>query len=359
MINIKNNSADEVVIKDDKGQLKVWRDKKWQDLKEANNQQPERPDKQKTTTIIDTGMEGPFLPPLKPAVKPPDKISSFPQRKYGINKITNKVFDVLHLNLTDENKKRLKNILYSYCRHTRSLLDGLEVMERPISEGGLGFGLVEAERVMAVVKNILEKIDQEGGIIIDEGTFIEENISPLVPPVIKNDSPAKTQEKVIGQLKQKADKPPVNQQIIDRPVIIKPRILPNNNFPKINRPDDESDKKITEVKKKRLILGPVEELASYTLDDFRRLSTDPKVRVKKILEKIELLAEDSITKKAAGIKAWHQSQVYKQYLDIGEESISRNISVDKVIKEKQLKNQEIMAINEFEALSDLSQKLRF
>jgi len=46
----------------------------------------------------------------------------------------------------------------------------------------------------------------------------------------------------------------------------------------------------------------------------------PQEAISKIKEKIDLLGEDSLVKKAGGIKAWKESEVNKLYLELGEES---------------------------------------
>jgi hypothetical protein len=435
---IDNNNDDEVVIRDTGGDLKIWQHGRWNDFqetkaspvaspvglqsrglppKEITREAVDSPQKEKLaeSRVLDTGLEGPFLGPLKPAfsdfskkgggfIKSDERvIDNFFQKKetksvepkqkqYGINKIVNKVNDVLNLKLNLESKKRLKRILFSYSRHARSLIDSLEILQRSEDSGGMGYKSAVSEKIMAAVKNILERIEKEGGIVIDEEKLVlqkaesalkSEDKKFKISPKTTLASPKEPMEDELSSFpKPDIIEKPVKEKFsetqgvpdlsakhaakegIVEPIFIKPKLIKKSpiresEFPKVARPVFQNSKQITEIKKKPVILGPVEELASFSLVDFRRIDNDPQIRVNKILKKINALAEDSLTKKAEGINAWRQSEVYQYYLKIGEESIRNRISIKQLIKDKQARKEEVLNMEEFEALSDLSQKLRF
>lgn len=351
---------DEIIIRDFSGKLKIWQAGQWQDFIEEKPEVKDGP----SQAVLDTGLEGPFLSPIKPVIT---EISS---KKYGINKIVNKVNEVFTLNLTEDKKRKLKNILFSYCHHTRDLLSTLDKLQQPPETGGMAFKLVEAERLMAVVKNILERIENEGGLIIDE----EKSGVPSATDLIEGGLGVKVSEPIkeiipepppITINKQKLEEiEPVNSEktIADEfrgPVFIKPRDLKKTEFPTMVRPVTERAKQITEVKKRPIIFGPVEELSSFSLADFRRLAAVPAERVNKIIEKIETLTEDSLTRKTEGIRAWRHSEVHQLYLQLGAESIKREMPIDQLIGEKLNNNEETLTLAEFEAINELSQRLRF
>lgn len=110
---------------------------------------------------------------------------------------------------------------------------------------------------------------------------------------------------------------------------------------------------------KHVLSGPVQELQDMTLRNFKRLADTAEARADKILEKINLLEQDSYTKKAQGIEAWRRSETYKLYLALGAESMIENKKIEEIAKEKQAKGEDFLEADEFSAISDLNKKLRF
>ncbi len=106
------------------------------------------------------------------------------------------------------------------------------------------------------------------------------------------------------------------------------------------------------------IYGPIDELKTITMEDWRRWGT-AKEGSKRILDKINLLAEESLVKKSQGITAWKNSAVNRMYLDIGTEAIDNGLSVEQVIAKRQQENRPALTIEEFNAVSELNQNLRF
>lgn len=107
------------------------------------------------------------------------------------------------------------------------------------------------------------------------------------------------------------------------------------------------------------LTGPVEELSYMTLQNFRRLASGPAQQAEKILAKIALLEKDSVTKKAQGIEAWRNSEVYRLYLDLGEESLKLAKNISTIIQDRLNNNQDTLSAEEFAAISDLNKNLRF
>ena len=105
--------------------------------------------------------------------------------------------------------------------------------------------------------------------------------------------------------------------------------------------------------------GPVDELRTLTLMDFRRLGADTKQAVAHIVEKIELLGEESFGKRAEGTNAWRQSPLYKLYLEMGVESMERGEPIGIVISRRSTSNRPYLSEHEFTAVADLNQNLRF
>ena len=132
-------------------------------------------------------------------------------------------------------------------------------------------------------------------------------------------------------------------------------------LPPVRRPISfrGSRPKIQDIKIAPKLIGPLEELRSLNLIDFRRLSPNPQEAAQKIKQKIENLASESFAKRMAGIKAWQASQLYRLYLIIGQQSIQRNKLVREIIDERQQRGEPILTLAEFESIMDLNKSLRF
>ncbi len=110
---------------------------------------------------------------------------------------------------------------------------------------------------------------------------------------------------------------------------------------------------------KAVVMGPVEELKSLSLDDFRRMADNPKEAAEKIFEKISYLEDESLVKRAEGIQAWKKSPVYKLYLKIGGLSLKEKRPVEQIILDLKNKQQPFLSPAEFQAIADLNNRLSY
>jgi len=136
-------------------------------------------------------------------------------------------------------------------------------------------------------------------------------------------------------------------------------IVPESTIQNVYHTSTPTPKPMTEeIRVTPKIYGPIDELKTITIEDWRRWGT-AKEGEKRILDKINLLAEESLVKKSQGITAWKNSAVNHMYLDIGTEAIDNGLSVDQVIAKRQQEGRPSLTIEEFNAVSELNQKLRF
>jgi len=224
---------------------------------------------------------------------------------------------------------------------------------RPIEAGGMGFLAEQAEKIFDFVKEIKEKIESESGLVIGDQEEIQlkqaEAIKPLNPvsnlpnlkPIPKIETIKKKNDLTI-KLEQEAKKE------------IKTGLV--KSLPRFQRPFKQSQ--MTDVRKDHKLSGPVEELNNLNLDTFRMLGEDIEKRVEKVVNRVELLGQSSLTKKAAGIESWRQSQLYKMYLALGRASIEHGVNVQEIISQYQSLGKDILTLEEFEAVSDINRRLR-
>jgi hypothetical protein len=177
--------------------------------------------------------------------------------------------------------------------------------------------------------------------------------------VSKKPEPLKKEELKIKELKPELE---VKKEIeTSLPKVSRPNMgqVSKKSISDVSTPIKEEQSQAAPLPPKNMLTGPVQELQSFDLVGFRRLGNEVDERTQKILDKINLLQQESYTKKAQGIAAWRDSPVYKLYLQIGAESMMAGKEVVDFISENESKNKETLSIEEFSTISDLNKQLRF
>ena len=160
--------------------------------------------------------------------------------------------------------------------------------------------------------------------------------------------------------------PPPNQSVrIERPApeIIRPQPIPQPQIkirpiqpPKAMRYGKPS---VDGVRVEPILVGPVEELLTMTLINFRRLGETPHQAIAKVKEKVDLLEKDSYAKKIAGVEAWHKNEINRFYRLLGQESMSQGQGVEDIISERIRANKPTLSIEEFNSIMELNRSLRY
>lgn len=103
------------------------------------------------------------------------------------------------------------------------------------------------------------------------------------------------------------------------------------------------------------LLGPIEELASMTLADFRRLAKHPSDAVARILEKMRLLEEEDYRQRVLAVSAWHSSEPARLYFDMTRRALEEGISVAKQLG---VESATSLTAEEYNAIMKLHETLR-
>lgn len=107
------------------------------------------------------------------------------------------------------------------------------------------------------------------------------------------------------------------------------------------------------------LVGPVEEIALMTPDQFRRLGATPADATARLLDKIEVLRSESFSLRNDAIKAWQKSPMVSLYREITAESLKQGKPVATILLERSKSGQPSFSQAEFNAIMELSRKLRF
>ncbi|HNV97286.1 MAG TPA: hypothetical protein PKL13_03130 [bacterium] len=340
---------DEILIKQD-GSFKIF---SHGILKDFNIEIKEEP----STAVLDTGLEERILPPPPPMIfdkkgadfyfdiddkdeiiKHKQKIDKLEPKikQYSLRKIVERIIESNQIELIPQLETKFYNIVFSFLKHTREKFDVEEILTKRIVDLGLGFEKKKAESILKLLAEIRDKIDETRGTILND--------------LNAEDFVAKTDP----QNKEHLSNLDPRQQIQVKPI--------NTNIPFVKRtPTNSSPTKqiMNDVKQKPKIISPVEELGEMNINIFRRISNNPIESTQRIMNVINAFGKESILKKAAAIKNWRKSEVYKIYLMLGRESMERGIPVSKIIEQKAISNEKTITLEEFQAISDLNKKIKF
>ncbi|MHB8903711.1 MAG: hypothetical protein ACYC40_01225 [Patescibacteria group bacterium] len=184
-------------------------------------------------------------------------------------------------------------------------------------------------------------------------------ISKETPREVKLNPVAPIKTPAAPQTIQEPKTPITSSQTAQVKTPIKPVILTNPVSARQNIETDSKHPSMHDIKPIPKVMGPIEELQFFDVINFRRLSKDPVEATTKIFNKIKLLEKEGYDKMVAGVKAWRQSPVNRLYIKIGQEAISKGITIKDAAIERQKNNPEYLKIEEIEALVNLNSKLVF
>lgn len=152
------------------------------------------------------------------------------------------------------------------------------------------------------------------------------------------------------------------QRVAQQPVVLQPKPpAPPPPSPRVERPlvtpkppAPAARQKIMDVRPPRpRLIGPVEELAALTVEDFRKIKGDSMTVARRIGEKLDVLEKQSYAQRAVGLRALRGSPLLQAYADILNAALAEGKKVDDVLSTVGTLTKE-----EFVAIGMLSQQLR-
>ena len=163
-------------------------------------------------------------------------------------------------------------------------------------------------------------------------------------------------EKVITEKETKKEDLPVEKILVED-------LNDKATVNQIKRPPVNSNNRINDIEQPFRVSDPINELAELTLTDFRRwtsqLDNQLSKSAERIKQKIDLLGEESLIKKIAGIQAWQRSAIYQLYLTLGRVSLEQNKPLTEIIKQRSLQNKPTLNLDEFNALVELNRQMTY
>lgn len=283
-------------------------------------------------------------------------------KKYSISKIVDRLIDKQGLHFDNVNKAKFTSLLFDFFRGRKKSFVVREALATQILSDNKPIDNILVDSIVSVIKGIKNKIDTVGGLVVD--TEVSAPAPEPVPEPVPESAPKSLPIPRIEPVATPKLEPKIESETIAVPVKSVSAIP--KSLPKVIRPQSPAlpKKQVADVKYEKpsmhaTLMGPIQELQSLTLKNFRYLGDNAQARIDKIYDKMHVLERQSFSKKAEGIKAWRQSPTYQLYLSLGADSMSQGQDILKTIDQYTKENKETLTLEEFSAISDLNKMIRF
>jgi hypothetical protein len=106
------------------------------------------------------------------------------------------------------------------------------------------------------------------------------------------------------------------------------------------------------------LAGPLEQIGSMSIAQFRRLAPVPDAAAKRIEDLVGLLAQESFERRIAGIQAWQKSPIQAVYLKLVAEAFRNGKPVKALAEEKRKADGDMLSSEELDAIIKLNGMMR-
>lgn len=353
---------------------------------------------------------------FKESILPAKGIDKADETARRIESSVNEIYAASGLVTDDEAMaKRVKTVVGNRLRDVRDQMETLEVMVQPKELGGLGLSQDAARALLNAIQTKLRAVHDEHAVqataektewvekerekkveseirvkqgdqtdlerlyqsIVSKSPKAARNAPPAPVPVAlpvpsapsvakapenlpiatTNPIPPELRAPAVVALPQPSPAVPVAATPMPPLTIVRP--TPGITVaPQVQPGPDAPKPRMDDVKPMARLTGPVEELRAITIVDFRRLSKDPAEACVKIKDKLDLLAEQSYTRRTEAIAAWGASEPVRTYLELMGEGLNGTPLKDAVAA-RQAAKRPYLTPEEFQAVAALSRQLRY
>lgn len=348
-----------------------------------------------TNDLIETAQEQPALQPPPLVVRRPtpsfyfhpqdeEEVETYQknipisdQPQYSIEKIVSKLCQIHNLT-SPEQQKKITDVAFAFLRDRRSLVETKQILLE--AKDSLNLAVSNIDEVITFLQDIKAEINAKKGLIVEEKNAqvvpkiaLQPKITPSQPqaqaPVpIPLKKPESASELKASEPKSSQPSPEISTvrpltevEKLEAKTIADSKII-SSNFSQTWPPTRSAPvgkPPMLDVKHEQKLVGPVDELSTMNLMTFRRISNNPGIAVNKIAQKINSLGQESLSRKTKAITGWRASALYQQYLAVGQASMENSLQIEQVIEQLKNSGQEVMTLQEFEAISDLNRSLRY
>ena len=219
-------------------------------------------------------------------------------------------------------QSRVETVILLTLKGIRNLVEARESLLRSRENGGSALPSDVAEAVINSIKKYLPNVSK---------------------PYISQENKSKT-EKVTNSV----STPPESRPSATDPAVSK-TVIP--------APVQTRKPSMVDVHSTPVAIGPLDELRSMTIVDWRRLGGDGAAIQKRVKEKIELFKEDSYDMFAQGLRAWRESPLYQSYLGAACEALDKGITLQESVLQRKAKENSALSQSEFLAILRLNKEV--
>jgi hypothetical protein len=215
-----------------------------------------------------------------------------------------------------------------------------------------------------LVKNVVK---QAGTIIQNEASLLDsrhaaltgvvpkESIQSVLPNAKVSASRSKEEEIVISKSKISSEALKGAQEK-SRPAKATVLLSSQSIAPK-NKQDVAA--KVTDIAYSQKLVGPIEELGTMGIVEFRRLSSDPMEAARKVLGLLDLLESDDYEQRVRGVQAWRKSPLQNLYISLTQESLLRSMAITDIASSRRNKGEMTLSISEIDAIVEINNRIKF
>jgi hypothetical protein len=254
--------------------------------------------------------------------------------------------------LNPEQAARLQTILTARLKDIRDGQETKDILSRDYVMGGMSFAESQVGAVMPILEQEFKKISERLRAEAEEKISAERRAEEE-----KRKTTAETDRLREEQSRDKRFSELVGESSRKK-VIPAPPKVPSGK-PVVASPAQAGKPKIQDIKYEPKLVGPVDEIGSLTLVDFRRLGATAKEATLKVKEKIESLKAESIKKWQEGVSAWNGGEVNKLYLQLFGEALQKRKSLKEISAGRESAGEPSLSQDEINAIIELNRSLRF
>ncbi|HSR89609.1 MAG TPA: hypothetical protein VLK22_04455 [Candidatus Udaeobacter sp.] len=242
---------------------------------------------------------------------------------------------------------RLKSLVLAKLKDIKSEEEIRELMSRSIKNGGLGLTAQQVEKII----NLCAEVDSQEDEKISQTPVLKGKpanlalmVEPPELPALIDALPAAANKMKMPEQKQTrpfaADSDPISN-LINKSIASEP-VFKIDTRPAVKQ--SMQDITATSVE-----MGPVEEIRSVTLADFRRFSSKPEEAAKRLQQKMFNLQDESFVWYLEALAGYHASPLYTEYVQAVCQSLAERKSLANVLTIKNgIKLNEVIALIEME-----------
>lgn len=318
----------------------------------------------------------PVVPPAapEPMPVPPVAATTEPapstQDQHIFSTVAQKVLRTYQLLFpTVEIEKRFLNIMSTYLQGRRSRAEARLLLTKTPAEGGTHLADSLVNDVLDTADYLLRQTYQDAQPAARLATPSAGTAHMIKPSFTSLQQRIEAAKKAAAQMEQPDALPqqpqvedvlaPVSSQYDPNAPLTTTAAKPHVTLPSQRRPQQMNNMARQSQNEQPVIMGPVEELAHFSITEFRRLDADPTQAAEKIIKKIQLLEQESLLKRAQGVEAWKTSPLNQLYVRVGTRSFERTMAIEQAIQEMKHAGEEVMTPEEFHAIASLNRRIRY